>query len=196
MISTFLNSPSAKKRAVHVAGATIAGALGLLFYQGLYAPWGRDIEQRSARITQLGRLLTTAEPVLREHQGLVQRTAALTAALASVQRRMPPLGPAAEFIDQATRLAQSLGMEVVQFTSEAPQTAATHSTVELTCRLNGSFASICQYLAVIDQLPQIAKVSRLELDTAGNFDAYPVQMTFQLYYQPELHDTEKERVAL
>ena len=196
MWTTKLQSPQSKNLALHAAGMAVVLAVAGVFYQGFYAAWGLDLKERSQQIDRLVRLSTTAEPVAREHRQLLERRNTLTAAITGVSQRMPPLAPATEFINQVTQLARTFELEVVQCTAGAPQTTATHATVEVTCKFNGSFANTCKYLAAIDQLPQIAKVSSLEMKTAGNSDAYPVQATFQLYYQPKRHDTKEERAAL
>jgi Tfp pilus assembly protein PilO len=113
--------------------------------------------------------------------------------VAATHKRLPKRSPADEFTTSINQLAQALNMTVAECAAGAPQALPTHSVVEVTCRLSGSFASTSRFLAAVDQLPQIAKVSRLEMSTAGNSDAYPVELTFQLYYQAELNDTEKER---
>jgi len=193
MFTRIFNSAETKGRAVHGAGAVVALAIALVGYKFVYAAWGADVDDATHRIGQLRKLLTTSEQVAAEHLALTERTETLTKAVAETRRRLPKLAPASDFTNSVNQLAQALNMTVAECTAGAPQTLATHSTVEVTCRLNGSFASTCQYLAAIDQLPQVAKVSRLEMKTAGNSDAYPVQLTFQLYYQAELNDTEKER---
>jgi Tfp pilus assembly protein PilO len=177
-------------------GAVAAVLLGLGLYQFTVAAWSDDVAEATSRIEQLRRLLAISEKVAVEHRELTARTETLTTAVAATRKRMPKLAPAADFIDRATALARSLNMTVAQCTAGAPQLATTHATVEVTCGLSGSFASMCQFLAAVDQLPQIAKVSRLDIKTARNSAAYPIQLTFQLYYEADLHDTEEERVAL
>lgn len=193
MLSRVLNSSETKGRAVHAAGAFVALVIALAGYKFVFAGWRSDVEEAKHRIAQLQKLLTTSEQVAAEHSTLAERTATLTKAVAVTRRRLPKLAPASDFTKSVHDLAESLNMTVVDCTAGAPQMLPTHSTVAVDCRLSGSFASMCQYLAAIDQLPQVAKVSRLEMKTAGNSDAYPIELTFQLYYQAERNDTEEER---
>lgn len=193
MFTRILNNAEAKGRAVHAAGAVIALAMALIGYKCVYAAWGADADESTHRIGQLRKLLTTSEQVAAEHFELSERMETLTKAVVNTRQRLPKLAPATDFTNSVNQLAQSLKMTVAECSAGAPQTLPTHSTVEVRCRLSGSYASTCQYLAAIDQLPQVAKVSRLEMKAAGNSDAYPVELTFQLYYQAELNDTEKER---
>jgi hypothetical protein len=81
-------------------------------------------------------------------------------------------------------------------TAAAAQEMSTHSQVEVTCRVNGSFDSVCRYLAAADQFPQISKISTLAIESAAKSEGYPVQVVFQLYYRSELNDTEVKRRTL
>jgi Tfp pilus assembly protein PilO len=196
MFGLNLNNPRSKSLAVHAVGSLVLLAMAACFFKGFYQRWGADREERTHQIEQISKLAKTSQRVARDHRALLERHRALTTAAAAIERRMPPLAPATEFINQATQLASSLELDIVQCTAGAPQSSETHATVEVVCRFNGSFANTCKYLAAIDQFPQIAKVSNLEMKTAGNSDAYPVQATFQLYYQPKRHDKKEERAEL
>jgi Tfp pilus assembly protein PilO len=193
MFSQVFKTPEAKGRAIHAAGALIALLIGLAGYKYAYAAWGRDVDDARRRIGQLRQLLTTSEQVAAEHVILAERTEQLTSAVAETHRRLPKLASTANVTSSVHDLAESLNMAVVECTAGTPQTQPTHAIVQVDCRLNGSFASMCQYLAAIDQLPQVAKVSRFEMKTAGNSDEYPIELTFQLYYQAERNDTDEER---
>ena len=109
---------------------------------------------------------------------------------------MPRRTATQEFLESATQLAAISGMEMELCSAAAPQVHKTHTRVEVTCNFTASYASTCQFLAAIDQLSQISKVSSLEVDTQRNSQAYPVHVTFQLYYRGQLHDTELKRGAL
>ena len=195
LFSKLFVSQRAKNGAVDAAGAVGALVLALMFYQFLYAPWGRELDERRGRMEQLHHLVATADEVAQQHQSLQDRLSSLREAAKQIRRRMPPLTSGNDFAEAASELARSLGLEVVQFTPGVPQITPTHSTVDVACRLNGSFASVCQFLSAIYQLPQIAAVSKFDLETATNSEAYPLQLTFQLYYQPDLHDTKRKRDA-
>jgi Tfp pilus assembly protein PilO len=181
---------------IHAAGGSAMAAAALAFYGLYFAPTAADIDQRVKRMEQLTVLLASNEEIATEHRRLDERLGALRGAAASTQKRMPRRLSSQEFIQQATQLADSLNLKMELCTAAAPQTLPTHSQVEVTCRFSGSYASVCRYLSAIDQLPQISKLSRLEIDTTANSDKYPVNVTFQLYYRGELNDTELKRGTL
>jgi Tfp pilus assembly protein PilO len=178
---------------IHAVGAATMVGAALVFYFGFIAPTAADIHQRTQRMEQLHRLLQTSEKVARDHRELERRLAELRQQAVSTRKRMPRRTSTQDFIERITQLAATTGMQMEICSAAAPQTFETHTQVEVTCRLNGSFASVCRYLAGVDQLTQISKVSSLEIDSGINSDAYPVHLTFQLYYRGEVHDTEVKR---
>ena len=181
---------------IHATGVSFIAAAGLTFYAWFLAPTSADMDQRLKRMEQLQALMASKEMIADEHRRLEQRLGELRKAAASTKKRMPRRTASQEFIRQATQLAESLDLKVELCTAAAPQTFPTHSQVEVTCRVNGSYDSTCQYLAAIDQFVQISKVSQLEIDTSVISGKYPVNVTFQLYYRGEDNDTQVKRGAL
>jgi hypothetical protein len=77
-----------------------------------------------------------------------------------------------------------------------PQHHATHSTVDVTYQLIGSYASTCRYLAAIDQVAQLTRVARLDVERGADSLGYPLQVTFQLYYRTDPNDKDEQQGAL
>jgi Tfp pilus assembly protein PilO len=192
MFETLKNRTAVPHSAVHAGGAAVALALAALFYRGLYAPMQQDIADRGLRIERVSGLTARGDAVAREHEATKQRLAQLTAAANRTRRRMPKEQSAGDFVEQATRLAAELGLAVEQCQTGPPQIHDSHATIEVSCRLVGSYASTCRYLAAVDQLPQVSNVWRLELSRGSDPRRYPVQVTFQLYYQLDPHDKDQQ----
>lgn len=181
---------------IHATGAAAMAAAALAFYLGFLAPAAADIEQRTVRMGQLHMLMGSSLRVAGDHRELKSRLETLRQSAASTRKRMPRRTSTQEFIERITQLAAITGMEMELCSAAAPQTHNSHTQVEVTCRASGSYASVCQYLAAIDQLSQISRVSNFEIDAATNSHAYPVHLTFQLYYRGQLHDTEQKQGTL
>jgi Tfp pilus assembly protein PilO len=181
---------------VHACGAGAVAALLLAFYGWFFAPAGAEIERSLKRMDQLQALMASNDQIAEEHQRLESRLTELRSTAAAIDERIPRKVSSQEFIERATRLAESLELKVEVCTAAAPQPHVAHTEVEVTCRLRGSYASVCRFLAAIDQLSQISKVSHLEIDTAANSGEYPVNVTFQLYYRGEVNDTQQKRGTL
>lgn len=193
MLAKTFQTPRLAPWMIHAAGAATMAATALAFYLRFLAPAAADVEQRTLRMEQLQMLMGSSERVGRDHRELQHRLESLRQSAASTRKRMPRRTSTQEFIERITQLAEITGMEMELCSAAAPQTYASHSQVEVTCRTSGSFASVCQYLAAIDQLSQISRVSSFEIDAAANSRAYPVHLTFQLYYRAQLHDTEQKQ---
>jgi Tfp pilus assembly protein PilO len=178
---------------IHATGMAITIVAGLAFYFGFYVPASADMRERTARMEQLDMLLTSSERVSREHRALQERLKALQTAVNQTRQRMPRRHSTQEFIESITQLAISNGLEVELCSAAAPESFKTHTRVAVTCRILGSFASVCRFLADVDQLTQISRVSSFAIDSAENSEAYPVQVIFQLYYRAEVNDTELRR---
>jgi Tfp pilus assembly protein PilO len=184
-------SAQARRWAVHTAGALALLASSLAYYHWLYAPLEQEAADRLHRIDQLERLVDDSQEIARNHRELEQGLERLRTAAVQTRKRMPALEPGIDLIHQASQIAKNAGLQVVHCTAGIPQTKKTHATVEIICRMTGSYLSICRYLAALDQLPQVATVSRLDVQTGGDSWAYPVEVTFRLYYSGETHDTEQ-----
>jgi Tfp pilus assembly protein PilO len=185
-----------QKWMVHAAGAAATLAFSALFVWGFYVPMRREaaeLRQESERI----RLLSTAgEKIAADHRRLTTRLVTLHEAVRRTRRRMPDKVAPATFVDQASRLARDFGLEVSQTQTGVPQHYATHSQVEVSYVLTGSFASVGRYFAAIDQTTPLTRVAQLDVNRSANSMGYPCQVTFQLYYQTDSNDKDEQRGTL
>lgn len=196
MLKFDVHLASSRPWMIHLIGASVVTAVGASFYFGHFLPSARDQADRRERMAQLHALMANKEQIGEEHSQLKARLAELQKRSATIRKRMPSRSPAQDFIERATQLAGLCDLDMEMCTASAPQAASTHSQVEVTCRLRGRYASICRYLAAIDQTAQVSRISRLEVSSGNDSDAYPAQVVFQLYYRSELHDTEVKRGTL
>jgi Tfp pilus assembly protein PilO len=178
---------------IHGLGGVIMTMAGLAFYLGFYEPASADMRTRSARMEQLHMLMTSSEKVAHDHRELQTRLEELQSAAGKARQRMPRRHSTQEFIESITQLAVANGLQVELCSAAAPESLKTHTRVEVGCRINGSFASVCRFLADVDQLSQVSRVTSFAIGSSDNSQAYPVQVTFQLYYRAEVNDTELRR---
>lgn len=180
----------------HAIGATVALAVALFAYRGVVAPLMSEADEHALHADRVRLLVARGEQVAAEHRQLRERHARLTAAANQMRRRMPTDVAAGDFVERSTELASQLDVEVEQCQSGVPELHDDHATIDVACTLRGSFASICRCLAAIDQLPQASRVRRLQMAQSPESEGYPVQVTFQLYYQVDPHDKDQQRGAL
>jgi Tfp pilus assembly protein PilO len=178
---------------IHAFGAVTMAVTGSAFYFGFYEPASADMRTRSERMEQLEMLMSSSEKVAHDHRKLQDRLAELQTAANKSRKRMPRRHSTQGFIESITQLAVSHGLQVELCSSGAPEPFKTHTRVEVGCKLNGSYASVCRFLSDVDQLSQISRVSSFAIGSSENSATYPIQVTFQLYYRPELNDREQRR---
>jgi Tfp pilus assembly protein PilO len=179
-------------------GVGAALAIGVLsaFYSFVYSPLHYDIATHAERIEKVRALSENGGQVAETNRRLARRLDELTKAAKAVRARMPAELSASEFVELSSQLAAALDVQVQQCQSEAPQHREGHATIDVTCQLVGSYDSICRYLVAIDQLPQISRVASFDLSQSSSDEGYPAHVTFQLYYQAQPNDKDRQRGTL
>lgn len=181
---------------LHLSGATVVALLVGAFYACWYRPLVQERVGHAVRVEQHEKLLSFAPSIRSEHQRLRKRLANIRDTVADVRRRMPAEPPDDAFVRDVRQLADRVGLEVLDDRRGVAQRAATHSQTEVSFRGRGSYASICRLLDEVEHLARITKVSKLELETSPNPDAYPFRVTFVLYYGVPANDTNERRAGL
>ena len=181
---------------LHGVGAVLALGVAGAFYSFVYSPLHNDIATHTERIEKVRTLSAHGGQVAQTNRKLAWRLDELSKAAKAVRDRMPAEHSAGDFVELSSQLADALDVQVQQCQSEAPQHREGHTTIDVTCQLVGSYDSICRYLVAIDQLPQISRVTSFDLSHSTGGEGYPVQVTFQLYYQAQPNDKDRQRGTL
>jgi Tfp pilus assembly protein PilO len=198
MMSTWpLATKSATTHAgLHAAGAALTLGVAAAFYNFVYAPMHEDIAVHTERIEKVRALAVHGEIVAQTNRQLARRLKELTQAANEVRERMPAEVSASDFVELSSQLAAALDVQVQQCRSEPPQDREGHATIDVSCELVGSYDSICRYLVAVDQLPQVSRVTHFDLSQSAGDEGYPVHVTFQLYYQAQPNDKDRQRGTL
>lgn len=181
---------------LHAAGAALALGVAATFYSFVYSPLREDIAVHAERIEKVRALAVHSQNVAQTNEQLANRLDELTQAVADVRKRMPAEISASDFVELSSQLAAALDVEIEGCQSEPPQHHDDYATIDVTCKLVGSYASICRYLLAVDQLPQVSRVLRFDLAGAPTAEGYPAHVTFQLYYQAQPNDKDRQRGTL
>lgn len=173
---------------LHAVGVLTAVVAVGAFIEFGYLPLAEQQELCDQRIAQLESMLTKASQVQAEHQSRTVELATLKESVVETQRRLPSEMREHEFLDQVRAAASATGVELGEYRLGAIVELASYSKADLTFECHGSFASICQFLNKIDHLARITEISNLQMETADNFNRYPLQVTFVLYFGGATHD--------
>ncbi len=174
--------------ALHAVGVLTTVLTVGAFVEFGFMPFAEQQELCDQRIAQLESMLAKASQVQSEHHNRTVELASLKESVVETQRRLPSEMREHEFLDQVRAAASATGVELGEYRLGAIVELASYSKADLTFECHGSFASICQFLNKIDHLARITEISNLQMETTDNFNRYPLQVTFVLYFGGATHD--------
>ncbi len=144
-----------------------------------------------AQIESMRQLLSQADDVQArrvELQELLEETEKRFAAAAT---RIPEAAQENEFLAQISRLAKNSDLTIQEFRPGEITECRTHRELEISLSAVGPYRSLCEFLAGLEQLPRLCRVTSLTIDrdTAATADRYPVRMSVVVYFQPVTLET-------
>ena len=140
------------------------------------------------RIEQLESMLGKATQVQTDHNTFKTELASLKQSVEETQRRLPRELREEEFLAQVREVATKTGIELGQYQLGMVEDLESYSKANLTFQCHGNFASICRFLDEVDHFARITEISNLQIETSDNFNRYPLQVTFVLYFGGSNHD--------
>jgi Tfp pilus assembly protein PilO len=170
---------------LHVAGLGIAAAL----FAAVYIPAIGALDSEQARIaTEIdvaSRLATSAEALREEHRTLQEQQAASLTRMSQLLGRIPDAPQESEFLAHIARLAREAPLSIGSFRPIATRTYDRYSEVEVELSVAGRWDGLCQFLAGLETLPRLCRVSRLSIASESSVDGmYPADFTFVIYFAP------------
>ena len=170
---------------LHVAGLGIAAAL----FAAVYVPAIGALHSEQARIaTEIdvaSRLLASAEKLREEHRALREQQAASLVRTSQLLGRIPDAPQESEFLAHIARLAREAPLSIGRFRPTATRTYDRYSEVEVELSVAGRWDGLCQFLAGLETLPRLCRLSRFSVASESSADGvYPVDFTFVIYFAP------------
>jgi Tfp pilus assembly protein PilO len=164
-------------------------ALGVFAFLWFVAmPLHARQELSESRSTQLEVMLSKSSQIHHQHEELQVELASLKKSVEETQKRLPrELGEGA-FLEQVRQVAVRTGIELGEYQLGTTEELESYSKAQLTFQGHGNYASICRFLDEIDHLASLTEVSNLQIESADNFNSYPFQVTFVLYFGGSNHD--------
>lgn len=118
----------------------------------------------------------------RQHAERQQQLQALLERVELVNRRIPDQAREGEFLSDLTRLASEHGVSIEDFRRGAISDTGTHSVVNVSVKARGGHAGVCGLVDAVANLPRLAELTRVQIDSQSDASGYPVQLTYALYY--------------
>lgn len=107
--------------------------------------------------------------------------------------RIPDAPRESEFLTQLTQLARSTGMAISRYNPGEAVEDRSHASLEIELKAQASYASICRFLTGLEELPRLCRVTKLSIIApAPDSDAYPVDLTLQIFFTPKSEENNSE----
>lgn len=146
----------------------------------------RPIDHRTAacrqRSEKLQALLQQAPKIRREHAQLEKDLALARGQSATLQKRIPDDPREADFLAQVSRLAGEVGLQIRDYRPAAVETKPSYSVMRVDLACQGDYASICNFLGGLCELPRHSTVLHLQIDSDGDRQEYSVKLSLALYF--------------
>ncbi|QDS98949.1 type 4a pilus biogenesis protein PilO [Adhaeretor mobilis] len=181
---------------VHLIGSLIAAVTLVGVWYGVYQPLNDQAASDEVRIAQLESLLAQPKTWQGENSELRRQHVKLTGAVELASEKSAGGAQDDLFIREAGQLAESHHLEVLDWKLGADRQVERFTESSVQGHFRGSFDSVCRFLAAINQMPRIAKMTKLALHSDGKSGDYPVYATFALYSSTQRNDTREKGGAL
>lgn len=179
-----ITHPEVKKfsRGAHLVGLTLLIAIGVVYYFTVSQPILNAVGEDQVNIERLRRLQRSAVPTRREHARLTDAVLDLKRRSEAMRRRIPLQSDEAGFLNDVARLADELGIKVVEYRPGAVLHSDTHSQLDLEIKCVGRYSAICHFVDRMHHLRRITSVKRLAIQPGVNSADYPLHLTLTLYF--------------
>ncbi len=171
---------------LHALAAGVTGCLGLLAIN-LGVLQAREQQQSvEVQVESMRRFLSRADEIdarQRELQCLLDQTEEQFAAAVT---RIPESAQESEFLAQVSRLAKDTALTIHDFRPDKITERTTHRELEISLSARGTYRSLCEFLAGLEELPRLCRVTSLTIDrdSTPTAEHHPVRMSVVVYFQP------------
>jgi Tfp pilus assembly protein PilO len=141
---------------------------------------------RSVRAETIGlqQLIQRTSDITPARQTLETELAGSEKATAELLQRIPTAPRESDFLAQVCRLADQTGVEVADYHPQSIEKRENHQEMQVKLSMRGGYPALCQFLAEVDHLPRLCRLTQLEVGSAVAGTRLPVEMTFRIYLAP------------
>ena len=168
MNSLFPNNRRLLRISVAVAGGALWGMILLGYYSLVHCPIELRGEAQRDRINKLQVELNDNSNVYATNRKLKSTLGDLQEQIDTIRRRVPNEPLEAQFLSDATTIAEEERLDIIDFHRQAIDNFADYSEVEVVIRGQGSYDSICRFLdrvnKLLDQLTGTLEVEVIDVE--------------------------------
>lgn len=176
---------------MHAVAAGVTLHLGLLVIN-LGVLQAREQQQAvDSQVESLRQFLAGADDIETRRVELQELLEQTEKQFAAAVTRIPETAQESEFLAQVSRLAQDTDLTIQEFRPGGITERKTHRELEISLSALGGYRSLCEFLAGLEKLPRLCRVTSLTVDrdTTPGAEHYSVRMSVVVYFQPLTSET-------
>ena len=170
------------KWSLHGLGALVALGIVLAAVLGVYRPVHRQAEAYLWQTARLQKLLKSEDRVRVERGRLQDTLAAGREQAGKLQSRIPDEPQEADFLAQASQLAEQVGLTLRDYRRGQVTTHASYSAMRVELICEGDYGSLCRFMDELTELPRHSTVVHLRITGDGEQNWYAAEMSLELYF--------------
>lgn len=168
---------------LHAAGLGVTVAILFVAIALVIRPIGDESRRVAEKIQATTDYVQRNPELTARHEHLKRTLADRRNRRAELMARIPDSARESEFLTQLAQLARSTGMAISRYNPGESVEEGSHASLGIELKAQASYASICSFLAGLEHLPRLCRVTELSIAAAAPDDEqYQVGMTLQVFF--------------
>ncbi len=159
-----------------------------LAYLTLCHPLQAEAQARRQEIRQLQEIIQRTSEIAKQHKTLTAQLDTSKKSAAELMQRIPAAPRESDFLTQICQLANRTGLEVADYHPGVIEKRENHHEKEVKVNASGEYEPLCKFLELIDHLPRLCRLTRLEIGTEEMGSKLRIEMIFRIYFSPTSED--------
>ena len=176
---------------LHACGLLLAAAIfaiALIAYRSL----DRDCDRLARQVSATSRFLNTGDEIHFDHRNLNQRLSEMEGRLTDLMTRIPAARNESDFLAQLAELAHQCKLKIQNYRPGVVFEKEKYSEMAIRLSAEGSYQSCCRFLAGLESLPRLCRITHLNISASDNAEIYPIELTLRIYFAPLQQTTTQE----
>ena len=151
-------------------------------YFGFHRHFASLRTETTERVGLVQAKLENGESIRRNYAAQKKTLAELLQRVEQVRQRVPEQAEEGEFLANVSRLARTHKIQINDFKRGASTAKDDHSSTQVTITGAGAHADLCRFLEAIEQLPRVAHLTQMSVNSKADRDGYPIVLSYALYF--------------
>ena len=183
MINSTQNRLASLGWLLHAGGLLLTAAIFAIAFFA-YQSFDRDCDRLARQILATSRFLNTDDEIRFNHRDLNQRLSVMEGRLTDLMTRIPAARNESDFLAQLAELARQHKLKIQNYRPGVVFEKEKHREMEIRLTAEGSYQSCCRFLAGLESLPRLCRITHLNISVPDDAEIYPIEMTLRIYFAP------------